>query len=122
MVIGVTPQEFFAGNEQAVEIFERVHSIASTVGSIDVRVGKSQVALRRRTGFAYLWRPGQYLARPQADLVLTIALGRHDRSPKFKQVVHPSAHHWMHHLEITSIDDIDGAVAAWIREAAGRAG
>jgi hypothetical protein len=118
----VTPQEFFGGNAQAIAVYDRVHAIASTVADIEVRVSKSQVAFRRRIGFAYLWRPGQYLARPQADLVLSIALGRYDRSPRFKQVVHPSPRHWMHHLELDSSADIDEAVAAWIREAAERAG
>ena len=118
----MTPQEFFADDELALAVFERVQAIAGAVADVQVRVGKSQVALRRRTGFAYLWRPGQYLAHPQADVVLSIALGRHDRSPRFKQVVRPSARHWMHHLEVRSLDEIDDDVAAWIREAAARAG
>ena len=61
-----------------------------------------------RGGFAYLWLPGQYLANPSADVVLSFALGRRDPSPRFK--------------EINDVDDVDDAVMGWLREAAGRSG
>jgi Domain of unknown function (DUF5655) len=41
---------------------------------------------------------------------------------RVKQVVHPSPPRWMHHLEFRNLDDIDDEVAAWLREAAERAG
>ncbi len=83
---------------------------------------KSQIAFRRRTGFAYLWAPGKYLDNPEAEVVLSIALGRHDHSPRFKEVAHPSSRHWIHHLEIRQVTDIDEEVTAWLDEAAERAG
>ena len=43
-----------------------------------VQVSRSQVALRRRRGFGWLWLPGRYLARPGAEVVLTVALGRRE--------------------------------------------
>lgn len=87
-----------------------------------MRASKSQVALRRRRGFAYLWRPGQYLRNPEAEVVLSIALARQITSKRFKQVVHPAPSVWMHHLEIHSVEDLDNEVAAWLREAADGAG
>jgi hypothetical protein len=53
--------------------------------------------------------------------VLSIALGRHDPSTRFKQVVHPAPAHWMHHLELHDADEVDDEVAGWLREAAERA-
>ena len=103
-------------------VFERVRSVLETVGGCSVRVTRSQVSFRRRRGFAYLWLPGQYLARPAAEVVLTIALGRHDPSPRWKEVVHPAWAHWMHHLEVAELDDINAEAAGWLREAAERAG
>ena len=91
------------------------------MGGAEVRTTKSQVAFRRRRGFAYLWLPGRYLAHPGADVVLSVVLGRHDPSPRWKEVVHPAAAHWMHHLEIHDAAEIDDEVAAWLREAADRA-
>jgi len=96
--------------------------VLEAFGPVDIRTSKSQVAFRRSRGFAYLWVPGQYLKRPGADVVLSIALGRCDDSNRFKEVVHPSPKHWMHHLEIQRVEEIDDEVVGWLREAAERAG
>jgi hypothetical protein len=117
-----TPAAHLAGHPVALRVFERVRDVLAGVDGLEIRTSKSQVAFRRRHGFAWLWLPGRYLARPAADVVLTIALGRHDPSPRFKEVVHPSSRHWMHHLEIDDVRDLDDEVAGWLREAAGRAG
>lgn len=76
-----TPQDFFAGRPLGLAAYERVLEAVAPDGPIDVRVSKSQVAFRRRQGFAYLWLPGLYLSRPDAEVVLSIALGRHVESP-----------------------------------------
>src|SRR5690606_16703811 len=59
-----TPQDFFAGRPLGLAAYERVLEAVAPDGPIDVRVSKSQVAFRRRQGFAYLWLPGLYLSRP----------------------------------------------------------
>jgi hypothetical protein len=112
-----TPEEFFAGSALGLKVFGRVVAMTDLLGGATVAVSRSQVAFRRRRGFAYLWRPGQYLRRPGAEVVLSIALGREDASPRWKQVAHPAPHVWMHHLEIRSLDDLDDEVAAWLAEA-----
>lgn len=116
------PEEFFAGHPVALAVYFRVRSVLEQLGPVDIRTTKSQVAFRRVRGFAYLWVPGQYLAKPAADVVLSFALGRHDPSLRLKEVVHPSPRHWMHHLEINDADDIDDEVVGWLREAAERSG
>lgn len=58
-----------------------------------------------------------WLRHPSAETVLSIALARHDRSPRFKQIVHPSRRVWMHHLELNDAADIDAEVVGWLREA-----
>ena len=92
------------------------------MGDVEERVSKAQIAFRRRRGFAYLWAPGQWLARPAADAVLSIALPVRLRSRRFKQVVRPSPHVWMHHLEIHGPGDLDDEVAAWLARAYEAAG
>lgn len=115
------PMEFLDGHQVAVSVYERVCSCLADLGPFEVRTSKSQIAFRRRRGFAYLWLPGQHLKNPDAEVVLSIALGRHDPSERFKEVVHPATHHWMHHLELHGPDEIDEEVVAWLREAVGRA-
>jgi hypothetical protein len=117
----MSPAEFFADHPFGLSVYGEVCLILTRLGPYNVRVSKSQVAFRRQRGFAYLWRPGQYLANPTAEVVLTIALGRHAESRRFKEVVHPAARHWLHHLEIHDLRDLDGEVAGWLREAADRA-
>lgn len=118
----VEAEEFFAGHPLGVLVFRKVQSVVQGYADVQVRTSKSQVAFRRKRGFVYLWLPGQYLRNPAAEVALSIALGRHDQSTRFKQVVHPATRHWMHHLEIGDIRDIDDEVVGWIREAADRAG
>jgi hypothetical protein len=115
-------EDFFTGYPTGRAVFDRVRSVLEAAGGCEVRVSRSQVAFRRRRGFAYLWLPGQYLARPATEVVLTVALGRHDPSPRWKDVVHPARAHWMHHLEVHGPADVDDEVAGWLREAAERAG
>lgn len=117
-----TPEEFFAGHPDAYAVYARVRELLDPATSYEVRASKSQVAFRRRRGFAYLWRPAQYLRRPAAEVVLSVVLGRRDDSPRWKEVVQPSPHHWMHHLVVESPDELDAEVVEWLREAAERAG
>jgi hypothetical protein len=116
------PSEFFAGQPLGNAVYERVRSIAEGFGPVEVRVSKSQVAFRRRRGFAYLWMPGMYLANPAAEVVLSIALRRRIESPRWKEVVRPAPTTWMHHLEIRDVAELDDEVAGWLREAADGAG
>lgn len=88
---------------------------------VEIRTSRSQIAFRRRRGFAYLWLPGRYLARPGADVVLAVVLDRRDESPRWKEVAHPAPTHWMHHLEVHDPAEIDEQVAGWLWEAYARA-
>jgi hypothetical protein len=51
------------------------------------------------------------------EVVLSIALRRHEASPRFKQVAHPAPHVWMHHMEIRDLAQLDDEVRAWLQEA-----
>ncbi len=118
----MTPEDFFAGHPDALAAFREVCAIVGRRGPFEVRISRSQASLRRKRGFAYLWMPGQYLKAPTAEVVLSIALGRKDVSTRFKEVAHPAPAHWIHHLEIHHLSDLDDEVADWLREAAESAG
>lgn len=118
----VEPEDLLAGKPVAAAVYVRVRSRLAELGPFEVRTTKSQIAFRRNRGFAYLWLPGQYLSNADAEVVLSIVLGRHDPSERFKEVAHPTARHWMHHLELNGPDEVDGEVREWLREALERAG
>ena len=119
----VTPEECLASEPEALAVLRGVEALLARSGiGCTVRTSRSQVAFRRRRGFAYLWVPGRYLNRPAAPVVLSIALGRALTSARFKEVAHPAPKVWMHHLELHTAEELDDEVAAWLREAADRAG
>lgn len=89
MADALTPEQFFAGHPHAMAVFTQGCTMLDQQGTYQVHVSKSQVAFRRRRGLAYLWVPG-----------------------------HPAAAHWMHHLEVHHLSDLDDEVAAWLTEAA----
>lgn len=116
-----TSEDYFGAGSIGLAAFRRVHAaVLETHPDVTVRVSKSQVAFRRRRGFAYLWIPGQYLHRPTAPVVLSIATDKRLETTRFKEVVHPGP--WMHHLEIHEADEIDDEVMGWLHSAANDAG
>lgn len=105
----------------ASAVNERVRQRLRELGTFETRTSKSQIAFRRRRGFAYLWLPGQYLRGPHAEVVLSIALDRHDPSPRFKEVMQPTPGRWMHHLELDGPGQVDAEVVELLLEAASQA-
>ena len=97
-------------------VYRAVRDAVDRIGVADVRVTKSQVAFRRRRGFAFVWRPGQYV-RSEVPAVLSIALPYEASSSRFKSVVHPSPTVWMHHLELDHAAQVDDEVRGWLAEA-----
>ena len=112
--------DFFAGSPAGLAIHDRVAEVVGALGDVESRVSRSQVAFRHGRGFAYVWRPGQYV-RSDVPAVLSIALPREVPSSRFKEVVHPSPSVWMHHLELHAVDEVDDEVRGWLREAWGHA-
>ncbi len=118
---GLTPTSLFEGVPDGLAVYLAVADVVAAVGEAEVRVTKSQIAFRRRKGFAYVWRPGQYV-KSEVPAVLSIALPRQVASDRFKEVAHPSAKVWMHHLELSDPAEIDDEVRAWLTQAYENAG
>lgn len=108
-----TPEEFFADSAEGLNLYRAVAEAVEAVGEASVRVTKSQVAFRHRKGFAYLWRPAQYV-RSDVPAVLSLALPERLDSDRFKSVVHPAPSTWMHHLELRDPAEIDDEVRGWL--------
>jgi hypothetical protein len=113
----LTLDDYFGENVESRAIFDALREMVEGLGDVTLRVSKSQVAFRRRTAFAWVWRPEQYLRRPAAPLVLTVGLRRRDPSPRWKQVVEPTPGRFTHHLELYTAGDLDDEVRHWLREA-----
>ncbi|GAA1729681.1 hypothetical protein GCM10009809_26580 [Isoptericola hypogeus] len=120
-----TPEELFEHSPEGLAIcvaFSRL--VADVTGDdVAVRTTKTQVAFRRRRGFAYVWPPWVGLRdHVDAPAVVSFALGQELASPRVKQVVHPSSRVWMHHVEVRDPGELDDEIAGWVREAYDAAG
>jgi hypothetical protein len=111
------PERLFADEPGAAEAYRVVRGMVEGIGPADVRTTKSQVAFRRGRGFAYLWLPVAWARRTEVEVVLSIALARHDDSTRWKQVAQPARDTWMHHLEVREVGELDAEVLGWLREA-----
>jgi Domain of unknown function (DUF5655) len=116
-----TPEGFFGGFPEGLALYRAVERAIGDIGVADIAVTTSQIRFRRRTGFAYVWRPGQYL-RSDVPAVLSIALPHEVASSRFKAVAHPSTDVWMHHLELHEPAELDDEVRRWLAEAYDDAG
>lgn len=108
---------FFADQAASRALFEAVWDLLAGIGPAELRVSKSQIAFRRRMGFAWVWMPGRYLRGSTAPLVLTVGLRRRDASPRWKEIVEPAAGRFTHHLELWDTGDVDDEVRTWLCEA-----
>ncbi len=108
-------EQFFAGHDQARILFEAVSRIIDSIGEADMRVTKSQIAFRRRIGFAWVWIPGMYMRGKVAPLVLSVALPFRDASPRWKEIVEPRPGRYMHHLELRDVSEVDDEVRRWLQ-------
>ena len=109
-------ERLFDGYPVGLAVYGAVERAVRAIGDAAVSVTKSQIAFRRKRGFAFVWRPGQYV---QSDVpaVLSIALPYEITSERFKAVAHPSPRVWMHHLELSAPEQVDDEVCEWLREA-----
>lgn len=114
-------EKFFDDSPEGLALYAAVAAAVADLGPADVRVSTSQVAFRRRRGFAYVWRPGRYV-RSDVAAVLSVPLRRRLASDRLKKVVHPTGSVWMHHLELRDRADVDDEVRAWLAEAYDDAG
>jgi isopentenyl diphosphate isomerase/L-lactate dehydrogenase-like FMN-dependent dehydrogenase len=108
---------FFAGYAESRPIFDALLRLMNEIGLAEMRVTKSQIALRRIKAFAWIWVPGKHLRGKIAPLVLTVNFPAPDPSPRWKEIVEPARGRFMHHLELYSTQDLDAEVTAWLRKA-----
>lgn len=113
----VTPEAFFAGEPLSAELFEIIRQQVEALGGTQMAVTRSQIAFRRRRGFAWVWMPRWVLRGRGAPLVLSVSLPGRDPSARWKEVVEPAPGRFMHHLELWAPADVDAEVGGWLRQA-----
>lgn len=110
-------EDFFNKYESSFCIFQVICEFADSMGAIDYQVSKSQIALRRKKAFAWIWIPEMYLHGKTAPLVLTFSFRYRHPSPRWKQIVEPYPGRFTHHLELFTPQDFDDEVRGWLKDA-----
>lgn len=112
-----TLEGFCDGQPDSARLLKAVLAMLDEIGPYSVRVGKSQVTVRRRAAFAWVWMPRRVLRGRGAPLVLTVGLHRRDSSSRWKQIVEPHPGRFTHHLELRTVSDLDEEVRTVLSEA-----
>ncbi len=110
------PERFFAPYPHGLPLLARLRAILESFGPVEVNATKTQVSFRARRRFAWLWVPQMALKRGPPDVFLAFDLARRVTSPRIKESVEVRPGHWVHHMRIGSVDDLDGEVQGWLRQ------
>jgi hypothetical protein len=113
----LTLDEFFADRVESRKLFDALLDRINSIGLVEYKVTKSQIAFRRKKQFAWVWMPGRYLRGKTAPLVLSLSFPARDPSSRWKEIVEPVPGRFMHHLELKGVSDIDDEVTRWLRSA-----
>lgn len=100
------------------ELFER--KVLSEIGSVEVKVQKTQIAFSNRHNFAFVsFLPvRKKRERPEAYIVVTFGLGYRVDSSRIDVAVEPYPGRWTHHVLISGAEEIDEELLGWVKEAA----
>lgn len=111
--------QFFLKSPAALPLYQAVAShINGAFDGVRIKVSKTQISFSNRYGFAYVSLPHRKIkGYPEAIILLTFGLGRHEDDPRIFQAVEPYPGRWTHHVIIQSPKDINAQLMNWLREA-----
>lgn len=91
--------------------------ILSALPETQVQVQKTQITLKHRHVFAALSLPRRSRDRKDHKLTLTLGLAHRLDSPRVDIATEPYPGRWTHHLPVSTPEDLDGQLLAWLQEA-----
>ena len=112
---------FFEKDPAMLPVYEALETkILAAVENTSIRVQKTQITFTNPKVYAAVsFLPARKKAmRPAHYITLTLGLNRKLASPRVDAASEPYPSRWTHHLMISSINEIDGELMAWICEAA----
>ena len=109
---------FFDGRpEEAALARALLRGILSALPETQVQVQKTQITLKHRHVFAALSLPRRSRDRKDHKLTLTLGLAHRLDSPRVDIATEPYPGRWTHHLLVSTPEDLDGQLLAWLQEA-----
>ena len=112
---------FFNRAPAALPLYEAFETrVLAEIDNVTVKVQKTQITYTNPKVFAAIsFLPARKKAlRPEHYITVTLGLNRRLDSPRVDAASEPYPARWTHHLLISSPEEIDDELMAWVREAA----
>ena len=117
----MTEQElqFFMGADEALPLYAALREkILALFPDTEIRVSRTQITFRERYGFAFVSTRRMGRACPaEGFIILSFGLGRRLDSPRLLAAVEPYPGRWTHHVCVSSAEQLDEELFAWLAEA-----
>ena len=112
---------FFGEHMDALPLYERLEELISDqIPDVKIKVSKTQITFSNKRGFAFVsFNPCRRAKEsPKVWMTVTFGLSYRKESLRIDVATEPYPNRWTHHVTVSGLDEIDGELMGWIREAA----
>ena len=112
---------FFNEHMDALPLYQRLEVlILEQIPDVRIKVSKTQIGFFNKRGFAFVsFNPCRRAKdRPETWMTVTFGLAFRVDDPRIDVATEPYPNRWTHHVTVSRVEDMDGQLLGWIREAA----
>ena len=112
---------FFNKHMDALPLYQRLETlILEQIPDVRIKVSKTQIGFFNKRGFAFVsFNPCRRAKdRPETWMTVTFGLAFRVDDPRIDVATEPYPNRWTHHVTVSRVEDMDGQLLGWIREAA----
>ena len=112
---------FFNEHMDALPLYQRLETlILEQIPDVRIKVSKTQIGFFNKRGFAFVsFNPCRRAKdRPENWVTVTFGLAFRVDDPRIDVATEPYPNRWTHHVTVSRVEDMDGQLLGWIREAA----
>lgn len=110
---------FFIQHEDAKPLFDGIAvRLLERFPETAFKIQKSQIACVSVKTYAALWFPIHPIKdHPDTKLILSFGLDEKIEDPRIREVNEPYPHRYMHHILLSSADELDATILDWLEKA-----
>ena len=112
---------FFNEHMDTLPLYQRLETlILEQIPDVRIKVSKTQIGFFNKRGFAFVsFNPCRRAKdRPETWMTVTFGLAFRVDNPRIDVATEPYPNRWTHHVTVSRVEDMDGQLLGWIREAA----
>ena len=112
---------FFNEHMDALPLYQRLETlILEQIPDVRIKVSKTQIGFFNKRGFAFVsFNPCRRAKdRPETWMTVTFGLAFRVDDPRIDVATEPYPNRCTHHVTVSRVEDMDGQLLGWIREAA----